>query len=142
MKAKFIRKIAVLSLGLALLSGCSASDTGKVNVSENVRSDKSSTIENSSKIPSSTYIDNLSDVFSFTSIDSSETYSETSVSSTEPIIYTRSEQVVKEFEDLLAKEEAEKNSKTKPVFGYDDTTLFCTIGNYELHIKRRKFFGR
>lgn len=141
MKAKFIRKIAVLSLGLALLSGCSASDTGKVNVSENVRSDKSSTIENSSKIPSSTYIDNLSDVFSFTSIDSSETYSETSVSSTEPIIYTRSEQVVKEFEDLLAKEEAEKNSKTKPVFGYDDTTLFCTIGNYELHIKKEESFS-
>lgn len=143
MKVKTIKIIVALTVILALLSGCLDVNTDKANGSENVRSDKSSIIENSSDVSSSLNID-TPETDSETSVSSSVTSvssSVTSVSSSEPPTNTRATQVVNEFKNLIAKDTADKNSKIQPVFGRDDTTLLCTIGNFELHIKKEESYS-
>lgn len=112
MNGKFIKITVALSAIVALLSGCSGVDPYEPILLQDG------------------------------GLDDSKLYSETSVSS-EPIIYTRADQVVDEFLDLIAEE---KNNKEKSHIKFRSTayeegeTLLCTIGNYELHIKKEESY--
>lgn len=52
---------------------------------------------------------------------------------------SRESTVVKELDDYLSTQQKEEENKIQPIFGTGD--LFCTVGDYEIHVKKEESFS-
>lgn len=52
---------------------------------------------------------------------------------------SRESTVVKELNDYLSAQQEDEENKIQPIFGTGD--LFCTVGDYEIHVKKEESFS-